>query len=103
FLLLELFLELDLRLLDAVDQGLELDDGFGAAPHEDPVDVPVAPVEGAVLEEVNRFAEYECAVDEAAVEERLAADIDGLVPERHFFVLGQKHGGNYHRWAGECL
>jgi hypothetical protein len=81
-----------LGFLDHGDEGFDFADGFGAAPEEDPVDVPVAAVEGAAFEVVDGFAEDQDAVDEGAADERLAADVEGLVLERFAFVFGQKHG-----------
>ena len=84
---------LDLGLFDQVDQGLDLADGFDAAPHQDPVHVPVAPLERAVLQVVDRLAEDQRAGDERAVDERLTADVHGLVLERLALVFRQQHGG----------
>src|SRR5439155_26198478 len=81
-----------LGLLDHIHEGLDLAEGFGAAPHEDPVYVPVAAFEGAAFEVVDGLAEDEGAGDEVAADEGLAADIDGLVEEGFAFVFGEEHG-----------
>src|SRR6266481_5243026 len=73
FLLLELFLKLHLSLLHPLDQRLELHDRFGAAPHQNPVYVPVAAVERAVLEKVNCFPKDQRTIDKTAIQERLPA------------------------------
>ena len=88
---LELVAERDLGLLDAIDERFKLDDRLGASPHQHPVDVPVAPVEGTVLQEIDRLPQNQRAVDEAAIEERLAADVNGLVLKSYLLMLGQEH------------
>src|SRR5689334_23175705 len=87
-----------LGLFDHADQGLDLADGFRAAPHEHPVDVPVAALETAAFQVVNSLAQDEGAGGEGAADKRLPADVDRLVPERFAFVLGQEHA-----WSLRCV
>src|SRR4051812_15122237 len=72
----------ELLLLGGFDHGdecLDLAERFGAAPHEDPVNMPVAALKGAAFEVVDGFAEHKGAGDEVTTDERLTADVDGLV------------------------
>src|SRR6185295_9769627 len=72
-----LLLGLGLGLLDQADERLDLADRLGAAPHQHPVNVPVATLKRAALEMVNGFAKNQGACREGAIDERLAADVNG--------------------------
>src|SRR4051812_43908136 len=72
---------LGLGLFDQADQRLDLAQRFGATPHQHPVHMPVAALERAVLQVVDRLPEDQGAGGERAVNESLAADVDRLVRE----------------------
>ena len=68
-----------------------LHDRLRASPHQHPVDVPVAAIKRASLQVFDRLAQHQRAIDEAAAHKCLAADVNGLILERHAFVLAQYH------------
>src|SRR5688572_4560156 len=83
-----------LGLFDHADEGLDLLDGLGRAPEEHAVDVPVAALERAAVQVVDRLAQDQRARRERAADERLPADVDGLVLEGLVLVFRQQHGAS---------
>jgi hypothetical protein len=53
--------------------------------------MPVATLENASFQMIDRLTQDQRAGDELAADERLAADVDGLVLEGFAFVLGEEH------------
>src|SRR5205823_3995173 len=72
------------------------------APHQHAIDVPVAALEGAAIDVIDRLAQDQRALLKGAADERLAGEVNRLVLERLVLVLGQEHGNAPPRVKG-CL